>query len=147
MVKVEIAFHGVNLAAKDFSGKSDPYLVFKHENIVVGRSEVIYNHLDPVWKPVTLELKREDCSVAGDIEILIECWDKDSFVKSDDLIGASRQKLEDLLIPKHEIELMDGLKHSGKLVVDKGSIMIREGKKRGALGVVDSVLPGLRKLF
>jgi Ca2+-dependent lipid-binding protein len=144
MVRVEIALHGVNLAAKDYSGKSDPYLIFKHENNVVGRTEVIYNHLDPVWKPVTLQLEKTDCSSVEHIEILIECWDKDSFIKSDDLIGASRQKLVDLLKPKHEMELMDGLKHSGKLVIDKGTIL--EKTKQGVFGVLDSMIPSLRKL-
>jgi Ca2+-dependent lipid-binding protein len=146
MLRVEIALHGIDLPAKDYSGKSDPYLVFKHENVIIGRSEVVYNHLDPVWKPLTLKIKKEDGSVGTEnIEILIECWDKDSILKSDDFIGMSRQTLADLLKPQHEILLLDASRPAGKLIIDKCTIL--ENQKQGVLSMVNSALPGMRKLL
>uniref|UniRef100_A0AAY4DPX1 Copine-2 n=1 Tax=Denticeps clupeoides TaxID=299321 RepID=A0AAY4DPX1_9TELE len=58
---ITLTMCGKKLDKKDFFGKSDPYLEFHKQGedgkwMLVHRTEVIKNTLDPVWKPFTVPL-------------------------------------------------------------------------------------------
>uniref|UniRef100_A0A8B9KIV5 C2 domain-containing protein n=1 Tax=Astyanax mexicanus TaxID=7994 RepID=A0A8B9KIV5_ASTMX len=58
---ITLSMCGRKLDKKDFFGKSDPYLEFHKQGedgkwMLVHRTEVIKNTLDPVWKPFTVPL-------------------------------------------------------------------------------------------
>uniref|UniRef100_A0A6Q2ZIS3 Copine-2 n=1 Tax=Esox lucius TaxID=8010 RepID=A0A6Q2ZIS3_ESOLU len=58
---ITLTLCGRKLDKKDFFGKSDPYLEFHKQGddgkwMLVHRTEVIKNTLDPVWKPFTVPL-------------------------------------------------------------------------------------------
>ncbi|XP_012867862.1 PREDICTED: LOW QUALITY PROTEIN: copine-3 [Dipodomys ordii] len=75
---------------KDLFGKSDPYLEFHKQTsdgnwLMVHRTEVIKNNLNPVWKPFKVSL---NSLCYGDMDkiIKVECYDYDND-GSHDLIG------------------------------------------------------------
>uniref|UniRef100_A0A8C6M559 Copine-2 n=1 Tax=Nothobranchius furzeri TaxID=105023 RepID=A0A8C6M559_NOTFU len=79
---ITLTLSGRKLDKKDFFGKSDPYLEFHKQGddgkwMLVHRTEVIKNTLDPVWKPFTVPLISL-CN--GDIErnIKVLCYDYDN---------------------------------------------------------------------
>ena len=96
---VQLQLCAQNLDNKDTFSKSDPFYVLSKSSpagqfVVVHRSEVIENNLNPTWKPVNLTL-RELCS--GDaqrpLKIDIYDWDSDG---GHDLIGTLRTNLDQL---------------------------------------------------
>uniref|UniRef100_A0A3B5QHG9 Copine-2 n=1 Tax=Xiphophorus maculatus TaxID=8083 RepID=A0A3B5QHG9_XIPMA len=79
---ITLTLSGRKLDKKDFFGKSDPYLEFHKQGedgkwMLVHRTEVIKNTLDPVWKPFTVPLISL-CN--GDVErnIKVLCYDYDN---------------------------------------------------------------------
>ncbi|XP_051016556.1 copine-3 isoform X2 [Acomys russatus] len=75
---------------KDLFGKSDPYLEFHKQTsdgnwLMVHRTEVIKNNLNPVWKPFKISLNSL-CYGDMDKTIKVECYDYDND-GSHDLIG------------------------------------------------------------
>ncbi|XP_055459162.1 copine-3 isoform X2 [Psammomys obesus] len=75
---------------KDLFGKSDPYLEFHKQAsdghwLMVHRTEVIKNNLNPVWKPFKISLNSL-CYGDMDKTIKVECYDYDND-GSHDLIG------------------------------------------------------------
>uniref|UniRef100_A0A8C9WAQ0 Copine-2 n=1 Tax=Scleropages formosus TaxID=113540 RepID=A0A8C9WAQ0_SCLFO len=74
--------NGVGSSLQDFFGKSDPYLEFHKQGedgkwMMVHRTEVIKNTLDPVWKPFTMPLISL-CNGDVDRSIKIICYDYDN---------------------------------------------------------------------
>uniref|UniRef100_A0AAX7SP12 Copine-3 n=1 Tax=Astatotilapia calliptera TaxID=8154 RepID=A0AAX7SP12_ASTCA len=72
----------VCLFVQDFFGKSDPYLEFHKQGedgkwMLVHRTEVIKNTLDPVWKPFTVPLISL-CNGDVDRSIKVLCYDYDN---------------------------------------------------------------------
>uniref|UniRef100_A0A2D4F0Q8 Copine-3 n=3 Tax=Micrurus TaxID=8634 RepID=A0A2D4F0Q8_MICCO len=75
---------------KDLFGKSDPYLEFHKQTsegkwVMVHRTEVIKNNLNPVWRPFKISLNSL-CYGDMDKAIKVECYDYDND-GSHDLIG------------------------------------------------------------
>ncbi|XP_066421701.1 copine-3 [Molothrus aeneus] len=84
---------------KDFFGKSDPYLEFHKQTgdgnwVMVHRTEVIKNNLNPVWRPFKISLNSL-CYSDMDKSIKVECYDYDSD-GSHDLIGSFQTTLSKL---------------------------------------------------
>ncbi|XP_033011400.1 copine-3 [Lacerta agilis] len=84
---------------KDFFGKSDPYLEFHKQTsegnwVMVHRTEVIKNNLNPVWRPFKISLNSL-CYGDMDKTIKVECYDYDSD-GSHDLIGTFQTTLSKL---------------------------------------------------
>uniref|UniRef100_A0A8B9KFR0 Copine-2 n=1 Tax=Astyanax mexicanus TaxID=7994 RepID=A0A8B9KFR0_ASTMX len=79
---ITLSMCGRKLDKKDFFGKSDPYLEFHKQGedgkwMLVHRTEVIKNTLDPVWKPFTVPL----ISLCNGDEVLysqVLCYDYDN---------------------------------------------------------------------
>ncbi|RMC15197.1 hypothetical protein DUI87_07380 [Hirundo rustica rustica] len=84
---------------KDFFGKSDPYLEFHKQTgdgnwVMVHRTEVIKNNLNPVWKPFKISLNSL-CYSDMDKSIKVECYDYDGD-GSHDLIGSFQTTMSKL---------------------------------------------------
>jgi len=129
---------GIKLDKKDFFGKSDPFLVIYKEAsngqwVVVHKTEVIKNTLNPTWKPFKLPLNQV-CN--GDYERKLKFevtdWDSDG---SHDYIGSFITNMSSLKIApveKTEFKFINekkkgksGYKHSGILVVKRCQIVIQ----------------------
>ncbi|XP_035646863.1 copine-2-like isoform X2 [Oncorhynchus keta] len=87
---ITLTLYGRKLDKKDFFGKSDPYLEFHKQGddgkwMLVHRTEVIKNTLDPVWKPFTVPLISL-CDGDIDRSIKVLCYDYDND-GSHDFIG------------------------------------------------------------
>uniref|UniRef100_A0A8C7R1B3 Copine-2 n=1 Tax=Oncorhynchus mykiss TaxID=8022 RepID=A0A8C7R1B3_ONCMY len=87
---ITLSLYGRKLDKKDFFGKSDPYLEFHKQGddgkwMLVHRTEVIKNTLDPVWKPFTVPLISL-CDGDVDRSIKVLCYDYDND-GSHDFIG------------------------------------------------------------
>uniref|UniRef100_A0A7N6C509 Copine-2 n=1 Tax=Anabas testudineus TaxID=64144 RepID=A0A7N6C509_ANATE len=79
---ITLTFSGRKLDKKDFFGKSDPYLEFHKQGedskwMLVHRTEVIKNTLDPAWKPFTVPLISL-CNGDVDRNIKVLCYDYDN---------------------------------------------------------------------
>ncbi|XP_043937341.1 copine-2 [Protopterus annectens] len=79
---LEVSLPARKYSKKDFFGKSDPYLEFHKEGpdgkwMLVHRTEVIKNTLDPVWKPFTVPLVSL-CDGDIDKPVKIVCYDYDN---------------------------------------------------------------------
>nr|XP_023683087.1 copine-2-like isoform X2 [Paramormyrops kingsleyae]XP_023683088.1 copine-2-like isoform X2 [Paramormyrops kingsleyae]XP_023683089.1 copine-2-like isoform X2 [Paramormyrops kingsleyae] len=79
---ITLSFCGRKLDKKDFFGKSDPYLEFHKQGedgkwMMVHRTEVIKNTLDPVWKSFTMPLISL-CNGDVDRSIKVVCYDYDN---------------------------------------------------------------------
>ncbi|MGH0144725.1 UNVERIFIED_CONTAM: hypothetical protein FKN15_011409 [Acipenser sinensis] len=79
---ISLSMAGRKLDKKDFFGKSDPYLEFHKQGddgkwMLVHRTEVIKNTLDPVWKPFSMPLISL-CGRDVDKTIKIMCYDYDN---------------------------------------------------------------------
>uniref|UniRef100_A0A669PA38 Copine-3 n=1 Tax=Phasianus colchicus TaxID=9054 RepID=A0A669PA38_PHACC len=84
---------------KDFFGKSDPYLEFHKQTadgnwVMVHRTEVIKNNLNPVWRPFKISLNSL-CYSDMDKPIKVECYDYDSD-GSHDVIGSFQTTMSKL---------------------------------------------------
>ncbi|KAK9403181.1 copine-3 [Crotalus adamanteus] len=84
---------------KDFFGKSDPYLEFHKQTsegkwVMVHRTEVVKNNLNPVWRPFKISLNSL-CYGDMDKAIKVECYDYDND-GSHDLIGTFQATMSKL---------------------------------------------------
>ena len=128
---------GEKLDKKDFFGKSDPFLCIYKESpngqwVLVHKTEVIKNTLNPSWKSFSLPL-RQLCN--GDYErklkFEVNDWDSDG---THDYIGSFVTKMSSLKIAPVEKtqfkcinekkKTKSGYKHSGILVVKRCDIKI-----------------------
>ncbi|PSN50087.1 Copine-8 [Blattella germanica] len=80
--EVVLQFNGTKLDKKDFFGKSDPFLVFHKSTegsgyMVVHRTEVIKNTLNPSWQKMTIPV-RTLCNGDYDRNIKVVCYDHES---------------------------------------------------------------------
>merc|ERR1712048_1095202 len=84
-----IKLFGESLPAKDLNGSSDPYCRLIIDNDKKYESEYIEKQLNPVWKPIQLQIigtgnvvKIEDGSsfyISDDNTlVIVEIWDKDA---------------------------------------------------------------------
>ena len=134
---VTFDINGVKLDKKNFFWKSDPFLVIYKESpngqwVVVHKTEIIKNTLNPSWKPFSLPI-RQLCN--GDYErklkFEVSDWDSDG---THDYIGSFVTRMSALQvapIEKTEFKCINekkktksGYKHSGILVVKRCDIKI-----------------------
>ncbi|XP_048577137.1 copine-3 isoform X2 [Nematostella vectensis] len=97
--EVQMVFRAQKLDNKDFFGKSDPYLEFSRAKedgsfVVVHRTEVVSNNLNPKWKPIHIS-SQQLCNGDYDRVLKVNCydWDDDG---SHDLIGTFTTTLREL---------------------------------------------------
>ncbi|XP_065064940.1 copine-3-like [Rhopilema esculentum] len=106
---ISLSFKANKLDKKDFLGKSDPFLEFSRSSadggfMLVHRTEVIKNTLDPVWKPFEISVQKL-CNGDLDRLIKIDCYDHDDD-GGHDLIGSCTTNVRQMIeASKHEISL------------------------------------------
>ncbi|XP_022771115.1 protein BONZAI 2-like isoform X2 [Durio zibethinus] len=94
---VEMMLRCLDLESKDIFSKSDPFLVISKIvesgiSIPVCKTEVLKNDLNPIWKPVFLNIQQVG---SKDSPLVIECFDFNGNGKHD-LIGKVQKSLADL---------------------------------------------------
>ncbi|XP_058244091.1 multiple C2 and transmembrane domain-containing protein 2 isoform X2 [Hemibagrus wyckioides] len=107
---------GRNLAIKDRSGTSDPYVKFQINGKTVYKSKVVYKNLNPAWN--------ECFSIPiRDLEqnISVKVYDRD--LRSRDFMGSSAITLSNLELDKTS-EMILRLKDPGSLEEDMGVIIL-----------------------
>ncbi|KAK2553906.1 Copine-3 [Acropora cervicornis] len=100
---VHLTFRSTNLDNKDFMGKSDPFLQISKVKpdggaLLVHRTEVIKNNLNPSWKSFNIPLQTL-CSGDYDGPLRIGCYDYDED-DNNDLIGSLDITLRQLIDSK-----------------------------------------------
>lgn len=123
---VHLTFRSTNLDNKDFMGKSDPFLQISKVKpdggaLLVHRTEVIKNNLNPSWKSFNIPLQTL-CSGDYDGPLRIGCYDYDED-DNNDLIGSLDITLRQLIDSK---------------VSGKGLDLVNPKKKQKKKGYVNS---------
>ncbi|XP_031572817.1 copine-3-like [Actinia tenebrosa] len=98
--RVKIAFTAKNLDNKDFLSKSDPFLEISRMKsdggfVLVHRTEVIDNNLNPIWKPFEMTVNSL-CGGDYDAKLKIDVYDYDEG-DTNDFIGSTETTLKGLL--------------------------------------------------
>uniref|UniRef100_A0A673JL32 Copine-2 n=1 Tax=Sinocyclocheilus rhinocerous TaxID=307959 RepID=A0A673JL32_9TELE len=106
---ITLTLCGRKLDKKDFFGKSDPYLEFHKQGddgkwMMVHRTEVIKNTLDPVWKPFTVPLISL-CNGDVDRNIKVLCYDYDND-GGHDFIGEFQTTINKISEAQNGVELL-----------------------------------------
>ncbi|KAK4256909.1 hypothetical protein QN277_006570 [Acacia crassicarpa] len=94
---MEITFRCSDLENKDLFSKSDPFLLISKfgeggTQIPICKTEVIKNDLNPIWKPVFLNIQQVG---SKDSALILECYNFNSNGKHD-LIGKVQKSLVEL---------------------------------------------------
>uniref|UniRef100_A0A8C8MGW6 Copine-3 n=1 Tax=Oncorhynchus tshawytscha TaxID=74940 RepID=A0A8C8MGW6_ONCTS len=115
---ITLTLCGRKLDKKDFFGKSDPYLEFHKQGddgkwMLVHRTEVIKNTLDPVWKPFTVPLISL-CNGDVDRSIKVLCYDYDND-GGHDFIGEFQTTVNKMSEAQNSLEVRDGFESYSSL--------------------------------
>ncbi|XP_041047885.1 copine-2 [Carcharodon carcharias] len=152
---ISLSMAGRKLDKKDLFGKSDPYLEFyKQEEdgkwMLVHRTEVIKNTLDPVWKPFSTPLVSL-CN--GDVEktIKILCYDYDND-GGHDFIGESQTTVAKMSEANSSMEVEFECINSKKQKKKKnyknsGTIVVKSCKVTRDYSFLDYILGGCQLMF
>ncbi|KAG7468686.1 hypothetical protein MATL_G00145620 [Megalops atlanticus] len=152
---ITLSLCGRKLDKKDFFGKSDPYLEFHKQGedgkwMLVHRTEVIKNTLDPVWKPLTMPLVSL-CN--GDVErnIKVLCYDYDND-GGHDFIGEFQttvSKMSEALNSQEvEFECINPKKlKKKKSYKNSGMIVLKSCKITRDYSFLDYILGGCQLMF
>uniref|UniRef100_A0A4W5PDK9 Copine-2 n=1 Tax=Hucho hucho TaxID=62062 RepID=A0A4W5PDK9_9TELE len=129
---ITLTLYGRKLDKKDFFGKSDPYLEFHKQGddgkwMLVHRTEVIKNTLDPVWKPFTVPLISL-CDGDVDRSIKVLCYDYDND-GSHDFIGEFQTTVTKM--SEVEFECINPKKQKKKKSYKNSGIIILKSCKVG----------------
>ncbi|XP_062501087.1 copine-9-like [Corticium candelabrum] len=131
---IEFIIRGSHLDKKDFFGKSDPYVEISRgledgSFILVFRSEVIKNSLNPRWKPFTISGQKL-CNGDYDRPLKFTVWDWD---KNDtpDLIGHATSSLRALVGDEKA-----GLEPIAALELIEPAIRAKKGRKYKNSGIL-----------
>lgn len=147
---IELELEAKNLDKKDTFGKSDPFLEFFKQGddgkwVLVHRTEVVKNNLNPVWKKFSVPLQTF-CSSDLERPLKVDCSDHDSD-GSHDLIGsfsctaAALQKT-----PTFDCVHPDKQKKK-KSYKNSGSVTVRRCKIASQSSFLDYVMGGCQINF
>uniref|UniRef100_A0A8C7EZI0 Copine II n=1 Tax=Oncorhynchus kisutch TaxID=8019 RepID=A0A8C7EZI0_ONCKI len=135
----------------DFFGKSDPYLEFHKQGddgkwMLVHRTEVIKNTLDPVWKPFTVPLISL-CNGDVDRSIKVLCYDYDND-GGHDFIGEFQTTVNKMRVPVTEFECINPKKQKKKKSYkNSGIIILKSCKVERDYTFLDYILGGCQIMF
>uniref|UniRef100_A0A8B9RE68 Copine-2 n=1 Tax=Astyanax mexicanus TaxID=7994 RepID=A0A8B9RE68_ASTMX len=119
---ITLSMCGRKLDKKDFFGKSDPYLEFHKQGedgkwMLVHRTEVIKNTLDPVWKPFTVPLISL-CNGDVDRNIKVLCYDYDND-GGHDFIGEFLTTVTKMSEAQNSVEVSCIITHTSDLIITR----------------------------
>lgn len=147
---IDLELEAKNLDKKDTFGKSDPFLEFFKQGddgkwVLVHRTEVVKNNLNPVWKKFSVPLQTF-CGSDLDRPLKVDCSDHDSD-GSHDLIGsfscsvAALQKTAsfDCIHPEKQ--------KKKKSYKNSGSVLVRKCKISTQFSFLDYVMGGCQINF
>uniref|UniRef100_W5MM22 Copine-2 n=1 Tax=Lepisosteus oculatus TaxID=7918 RepID=W5MM22_LEPOC len=152
---IALTMCGRKLDKKDFFGKSDPYLEFHKQGhdgkwMLVHRTEVIKNTLDPVWKPFSMPLVSL-CN--GDVEksIKVMCFDYDND-GGHDFIGEFQTTVSKMCEAQNsaevEFECINPKKQKKKKSYkNSGIIILKSCKIARDYSFLDYILGGCQLMF
>uniref|UniRef100_A0A8C2Z5S9 Copine-3 n=1 Tax=Cyclopterus lumpus TaxID=8103 RepID=A0A8C2Z5S9_CYCLU len=146
---ITLTLSGRKLDKKDFFGKSDPYLEFHKQGddgkwMLVHRTEVIKNTLDPAWKPFTVPLISL-CNGDVDRNIKVLCYDYDNdgghdFIGEFQTTAAKMSEVEfDCINPKKQ--------KKKKNYRNSGFIIVKSCKITRDYTFLDYILGGCQLMF
>ncbi|XP_062922815.1 copine-2 isoform X3 [Mobula hypostoma] len=152
---ITLSMAGKNLDKKDLFGKSDPYLEFyKQEEdgkwMLVHRTEVIKNTLDPIWKPFSMPLVSL-CDGHMDKNIKVLCYDYDNdgghdFIGECETTVAKMSEAGDS--GEVEFECINSKKQKKKKTYkNSGIIVIKSCKIIRNYSFLDYILGGCQLMF
>ncbi|TSS72715.1 Multiple C2 and transmembrane domain-containing protein 2 [Bagarius yarrelli] len=107
---------GRNLAIKDRSGTSDPYVKFQINGKTVYKSKVVYKNLNPAWNECFSIFIRDLEQI-----VYVKVYDRD--LRSRDFMGSSTITLSNFELDKTS-EIILSLKDPGSLEEDIGVIIL-----------------------
>ncbi|KAF4519902.1 hypothetical protein B566_EDAN008278 [Ephemera danica] len=146
--KDDVMFHfsGHGLDKKDWFGKSDPFLVLHKamengEYVVVHKTEVIKNTLNPVWQPFSIPI-RALCNGDYDRSIKFVCFDW-NMSGYNDLIGEFYATLRELMdgAPKG-FKCINPEKKKKKSYTHSGEIRLNRCEIRPVFSFMDYIKGG-----
>ncbi|XP_066569603.1 copine-2 [Amia ocellicauda] len=152
---INLTMCGRKLDKKDFFGKSDPYLEFHKQGddgqwMLVHRTEVIKNTLDPVWKPFSMPLISL-CN--GDVErnVKVMCYDFDND-GGHDFIGEFQTTVAKMCEAQNsrevEFECINPKKQKKKKSYkNSGIIILKSCKVTRDYSFLDYILGGCQLMF
>lgn len=147
---IELELEAKNLDKKDTFGKSDPFLeIFKQGDdgkwVLVHRTEVVKNNLNPVWKKFSVPLQTF-CSCDLDRTIKVDCSDHDSD-GSHDLIGSFTCSVASLQkTPSFDCVHPEKLKKK-KSYKNSGTVHVKSCKLMAQNSFLDFVMGGCQINF
>ncbi|XP_050990851.1 copine-2 isoform X1 [Labeo rohita] len=151
---ITLTMCGRKLDKKDFFGKSDPYLEFHKQGddgkwMMVHRTEVIKNTLDPVWKPFTVPLISL-CNGDVDRNIKVLCYDYDND-GGHDFIGEFQTSVNKMSEAQNgvevEFECINPKKQKKKSYKNSGVIILKSCKIARDYSFLDYILGGCQLMF
>uniref|UniRef100_A0A8C8CUP0 Copine-2 n=1 Tax=Oncorhynchus tshawytscha TaxID=74940 RepID=A0A8C8CUP0_ONCTS len=152
---ITLTLYGRKLDKKDFFGKSDPYLEFHKQGddgkwMLVHRTEVIKNTLDPVWKPFTVPLISL-CDGDVDRSIKVLCYDYDND-GSHDFIGEFQTTVTKMSEAQNSLEvefecINPKKQKKKKSYKNSGIIILKSCKVERDYTFLDYILGGCQIMF
>uniref|UniRef100_A0A8C7C5Z3 Copine-2 n=1 Tax=Oncorhynchus kisutch TaxID=8019 RepID=A0A8C7C5Z3_ONCKI len=152
---ITLTLCGRKLDKKDFFGKSDPYLEFHKQGddgkwMLVHRTEVIKNTLDPVWKPFTVPLISL-CNGDVDRSIKVLCYDYDND-GGHDFIGEFQTTVNKMSEAQNSLEtefecINPKKQKKKKSYKNSGIIILKSCKVERDYTFLDYILGGCQIMF
>eukprot|EP00063_Salmo_salar_P029663 XP_014004498.1 PREDICTED: copine-2 isoform X3 [Salmo salar] len=152
---ITLTLCGRKLDKKDFFGKSDPYLEFHKQGddgkwMLVHRTEVIKNTLDPVWKPFTVPLISL-CNGDVDRSIKVLCYDYDND-GGHDFIGEFQTTVNKMSEAQNSLEIEfecinPKKQKKKKSYKNSGIIILKSCKVERDYTFLDYILGGCQIMF
>jgi len=145
-MNVKFNISATHLDKKDFLGKSDPYLEISKESldgswVLVRRTEVIKQNLNPQWVPFELPLATLMVNNNPNTNLRFQVFDWDNDGKSD-FIGDFIAKIDDIK-NKNEWELVNPKKRKkNKKYKNSGILIFREVQMIKQYSFLDYIMGG-----
>lgn len=148
--EIILQFSGIQLDKKDWFGKSDPFLVFHKSTesnnfVVVHKTEVIKNTLNPKWKKFTIPIA-ELCNGDLDRNLKVVCWDWNAIGK-ENLIGEfyiTLREISESMPGSKRIPLINPNKKNSSRYKNSGEIQLDYFEKRSTSSFLDYIRGGVQ---
>eukprot|EP01137_Pigoraptor_chileana_P000536 Opistho-2@36895 len=146
---IELWLGAEHVDKKDFFGKSDPFFLIHKQAadgswVLVHRSEVIKNNLNPVWSPANVSLSSLcNGDVNRPIRIEVVDWDSDG---SHDFIGATETTVA-ALVTHARFNLVNPKKQSKKGYTNSGELFVVKQRIYKKPSFLDYILGGCELNF